>query len=62
MRKLKEYALYNGDEFVMIGTMKEIAEHMGVTEDSARQFVSPSAERKGKKKIIRIEEEENEEI
>lgn len=26
MRKLKEYAYYRGDEFIMIGTIQEIAE------------------------------------
>ena len=26
MRKPKEYAYYRGDEFIMIGTLKEIAE------------------------------------
>lgn len=40
MRKLKEYALYYDDEFIKIGTIKELAKYMGLTEDSTRQLVS----------------------
>lgn len=38
----KQYALYRGDEFLTIGTQKEIAEELGVKESSVRFYGSPS--------------------
>lgn len=50
-------ALYNDDEFIMIGTIKEIAEYMGIKVDSAKWMTYPSSFKKTKKKIIIIEED-----
>lgn len=36
----KEYALYQGDEFIMIGTRTEIAKELGVREDTVRFYAS----------------------
>ena len=35
-----EYAVYKGDKFLTIGTLKEIAEYLGITYGSLRQFRS----------------------
>lgn len=31
---MKEYALYKDDEFIVIGTLKEIALYLGITYDT----------------------------
>lgn len=58
MKKLNEYALYYGDEFKMLGTVKEIAEYMGVTIKTVRGMQAPSKQKKSKRIIVKIEEEE----
>lgn len=35
---MKEYALYKDDEFICIGTLKEIANYLGVTYGSIKTF------------------------
>ena len=58
MRKPVEYALYKGDELIMIGTIKKIAEEMGVQEHTIRFYQRPSYKRRGKnnrKVLIKIE-------
>lgn len=35
---MNEYALYKGDEFICLGTIKEIAEYEGVREDTIRFY------------------------
>lgn len=42
----KEYALYRGDEFVLIGTIKEIAEEIGVKEKTILHYKTPTYLRK----------------
>lgn len=37
----REYAIYKGDEFIMIGTARECAERIGVKPDSIRFYSSP---------------------
>lgn len=37
-RKLTDYALYRGDVFVMIGTIEEISEYLGVKIKTARFY------------------------
>ena len=36
----KEYALYNGDEFVAVGTIKEISEMTGIKYSTIRMMKS----------------------
>lgn len=36
------YAVYRGDEFVTIGTRAELAERLGVDEDTIRRYARPS--------------------
>ena len=39
---IDEYALYKGDEFISLGTIKEISNETGMTEGALRQLLSPS--------------------
>lgn len=41
-RKLKEYALYHGEQFLEIGTVKELAEFLGVKEFTIRFYATPT--------------------
>lgn len=38
---MKTYALYKGDEFLFVGTKKECAEFLGVTERTISYFLTP---------------------
>lgn len=38
----KEYALYKGEELLIIGTIKEIAKYLGVTEKTVFFYQTPS--------------------
>ena len=37
---MKEYAIYKDDEFLTIGTLKEIALYLGLTYDTLRTYKS----------------------
>lgn len=52
------YALYNGDEFVDVGTMAELIARTGLGEDSLRSYQSPSYQKRTggtKMALIRLE-------
>ena len=58
-----EYALYRGDEFITLGTVKELAEFMEVKEASVRFWTMPSYIARIKQyhnslRAIKIEEED----
>lgn len=38
----KVYALYKGDEFIMIGTQKELADYLGVKENTIYFYSTPT--------------------
>lgn len=66
-----EYALYKNDEIVLIGSMKEIAEHENITIETARYYSRPSYRKrvgeygwnsKHVKRYFREEEEKKAEI
>lgn len=38
----KEYALYKGEELLIIGTIKEIAKNLGVTEKTVLYYQTPA--------------------
>lgn len=62
-RKLKEYALYKGDDFIMTSTMSEIAKHLGVEIKTARWYSMPSYYKRFTGKghiIIRLEDDDRE--
>lgn len=42
MKKEKEYYLYEGDEVIATGTIKEIAKKMGVSERTIMFYKNPS--------------------
>lgn len=68
-KKFREYAVYKGDSFICIGTLKECAEHMGVLIDTVRFYTTPTyqrrlAKRKNPKNYITVTElsEDDEEL
>lgn len=40
--RVKEYALYRGDEFVDVGTLREMSERLGKNPDTLRFYGSPA--------------------
>ena len=58
----KEFALYNGDEFIMVGTKHEIARKHGYSIDTMHTYSKPShVKRNNEKGMILVELEENQE-
>lgn len=58
-RPLKEYALYKGDKFLGVGTVKELAKQMGTTEQAIRYYHTPAYKKRNYKNcrvLVRIEE------
>ena len=63
----KEFALYKGDKFIMIGTAREIAEERGVKPETVRFWSTPAHHKrasKGKNMLIaiKLDDDDNEEI
>ena len=59
----KEYALYKGDEFISIGTIRELAELLGRPEDTVRFYHTPAYQKRNFKNgyiLINIEDDEEE--
>ena len=61
----KQYAMYKGDECLAIGTVREIAEQMGVREETIYYYLSKTYERRldnrktrNPRIVIRIEDDE----
>ena len=57
---MKEYALYKGDEFIAIGTVKKLAEIIGVKEETIRFYASNFYKKRTKENgyyVIKLEEE-----
>lgn len=46
----KLYALYENDEFLMLGTARELAEHMGCKVETVRWYTTPSGIKRLKKR------------
>lgn len=51
---MKEYALYNDDEFIIIGTIKEIADELGVKEQIIKRLSYPSIQKRSKRVLIEV--------
>ena len=49
MKKEKVYAIYKGDEFIDLGTRKELAERLGVKVSTIDYLLTPAYRRKFKK-------------
>ena len=64
-----EYALYKGDEFLCIGTIKEIAKNQNILIETVKFYATDAYKRKlAKRKIttnakilIKLDDDENEE-
>ena len=59
----KEYALYKGDKFIMLGTIPIIAKKMGVKERTIRFYKSPTYKKRKQNskdylELVEIEEDE----
>ena len=54
---MKEYALYRDDEFLLIGTLKEISEYLGVTYETIKSYKARCKTNPGRYKYIFIEVE-----
>lgn len=46
MRNEKHFALYRGDSYLCMGTLKEIAKEQGIKPESVRFFKSPSYQKR----------------
>lgn len=55
----KMYALYHGDNILTIGTKKELADYLGVSERTIYFYSTPTYKKRVKKGylVIRIEED-----
>lgn len=59
MRKLKQYAVYKGEECLAVGTAKECAKKVGVAQDTIYWLSNPSVHKKDKgnrKIVIRLDD------
>lgn len=56
-----EYALYEGEKFVTLGTIEEISQETGIEEKKLRYHTRPSLRKRYKNglSVIKIEEEDN---
>ena len=53
-----EYALYKGDELLAIGTVKEIADQIGVTKKTAFHYGTPTYQKRtsdNARRLVRLE-------
>ena len=62
----EEYALYKGDEFISLGTIKEISQETGMTENALRQLLCRSYKKRSNnsnrcKVLIKLGEKNKEE-
>lgn len=46
MKKLKEYALYKGEEILAIGTIKEIANELNISPKTVSYYKTPRYQRR----------------
>ena len=51
---MKEHALYNDDEFITIGTTKEIADELGVGEKTIKNLLYPSVQKRTKRVLVEV--------
>ena len=47
-RPLKEYAIYQGDTFIMIGTADECAKELNVSKETIYYYSTPSHKKRAK--------------
>lgn len=54
-----DYAVYKGDEFLFMGTIKEIATHFNVKKETVYFWTSPTQKKRAKSRMkiaIKVEE------
>jgi hypothetical protein len=68
MRKENCYALYKGDKFIDLGTIKELSKRLGITTSTLWFYTSKAYEKRSEQKksdnlkiLIKIEENEYDE-
>ena len=44
-----QYSVYKGDEFVLMGTLEEVAEKLGVSKSTVRWMSTPAAHKRAEK-------------
>ena len=44
-----QYGVYKGDEFIMVGSLEDVAEKLGVSTKSVKWMASPAAKRRADK-------------
>ena len=49
------YAVYKGDEFVAMGTAKELSKELGCKPDTIRWYTYPSAKKRTRRNGIAVE-------
>jgi hypothetical protein len=63
---MKYYALYKGDELLTVGTKKELAKYLNVSENTIRFYASPTYQRRNKKGngylVVKVEDDEEKEV
>lgn len=53
--KYQEYAVYDGDELLVIGTAKECAEHLGIKVGTVLRYITPSHKKRlSKRNAIKL--------
>lgn len=59
---MADYALYQGDIFVTLGTLAEISKETGIAEKMLRYYSFASSQKRNPngRAVIKIEEEDNE--
>lgn len=59
---MADYALYQGDAFITLGTLAEISKETGIAEKMLRYYSFASSQKRNPngRAVIKIEEEENE--
>ena len=53
-RPTKEYAIYKGDEFIAIGTIKELVKKTGYAESTLRYCTHPASKKRnnGNRRVV----------
>ena len=61
MNKMRDYALYKGDKFIDVGTLKELAQRQGIKYKSIIFYGSPTYQRRTGGRgwiVVKLEDDE----
>lgn len=68
VQKVKEYAVYKGEDFIAVGTKLELAKELNVKPETIKFYTTPSyqrrlekrkAHRRGRITVVELEDEED---